>query len=196
MKKVRPSEPSHPDSRISSNRIVLRQKRLADAWKDYTWEKDPELAYLDAVPPLTIAFNQYLLEYTEQLGYHSSTRNRFAIETKDGEQHIGNCSYYNIDETRGEAELGIMIGNRDYWDKGYGSEAVITLIDYIFRKTSIRRVYLKTLDSNSRAQQCFQKCGFAPYGHRMSNGFSFTLMEIYRDWWQQQQNSTQSSQNI
>ncbi|MFH1031051.1 MAG: GNAT family protein [Chloroflexota bacterium] len=178
----RVSETPHADE-INHSRILIRRKRLADAWNDYNWEKDPELAYLDAIPPLEMSFNQYLLEYTEQLGYHSSTRNRFAVETQDG-RHIGNCSYYNIDEAKGETELGIMIGDRICWDKGYGQDIVTALVDYIFRKTGIKRIYLKTLDTNSRAHKCFQKRGFVPYGHRTTDGFNFTLMELYRDWWE------------
>ena len=80
-------------------------------------------------------------------------RHRFAVETLDG-KHIGNCAYYGVNETKGEAELGIMIGDRDCWDKGYGADAVGTLLDYIFRRTNLKRIHLKTLDSNIRAQKC------------------------------------------
>ncbi|GAI42350.1 unnamed protein product, partial [marine sediment metagenome] len=76
--------------------------------------------------------------------------------------------------------LGIMIGNRDYWDKGYGADTVTTLLSYIFHQTDLKRIYLKTTDSNNRAQKCFKKCGFTPYGHMERDGFSFTLMEINR----------------
>ena len=165
---------------IIGSKIMLRDKRLADALDDYTWRTDPELAQLDATPLLTITFPQYLSDYTSQLSYHTPTRHPFAIDTLDG-KHIGNCAYYGINETRGEAELGIMIGNRDYWDKSYGVDAVTTLVSYIFRETNIRRIYLKTLDSNSRARKCFQKCGFTPYGHLAKDGYSFVLMEIRRE---------------
>jgi len=171
---------------IIGNKIVLRDKRLADAQDDYTWQTDPELTQLDAVPPLAIPFPQYLLDYAKELGYSSPIRRRFAIETPDG-KHIGNCIYYDINENKGEAELGIMIGNRDYWDKGYGADAVSTLGSYIFRETNLQRIYLKTLESNSRAQRCFKKCGFTPYGHLSKDGYNFVLMEIHRKQWQERQ---------
>ncbi len=164
---------------IAGRKIILRDKRLADAPDDYTWQTDPELTRLDAVPPLKTTFPQYLSDYASELGYSFKTRHPFAIETLDG-KHIGNCIYFGIDEAKGETELGIMIGNRDYWDKGYGSDAVTTLVNYIFRQTKIRRIYLKTLDSNSRAQKCFHKCNFTPYGHLVRDGFSFILMELNR----------------
>ncbi len=175
---------------ITTSKVILREKRTADAGDDYTWETDPELAYLDAAPVVTITFSEYLLEYTNELRNHHSTNHRFAIDTLE-DKHIVNCSYYNINETEDEAELGIMIGNRDYWDKGYGTDAVTTLVNYIFRQTTnLNRIYLNTLESNTRAQKCFPKCGFTIYNHMVKNGFSFVLMEIYRHQWQSQQTET------
>ena len=171
---------------IIGSKIILRDKKLADAQDDYAWQTDAELAQLDAAPSLAISFSRYIEDYVSELRYSSPTRYRFAIETLDGE-HIGNCTYYGINEVDGEAELGIMIGNRDYWDKGYGSDVVTTLLSYIFCRTNLKRIYLKTLDSNHRAHRCFQKCGFTPYGHLIKDGFNFVLMEIHRKQWQEQQ---------
>ncbi|MFH1381312.1 MAG: GNAT family N-acetyltransferase [Chloroflexota bacterium] len=171
---------------IVGNKVVLREKRLSDAWNDYIWETDPELAHLDAASVVSIPFPQYLLEYTRELRSPFATSRRFAIDTREG-KHIGNCSYYNIDETGGETELGIMIGNRDYWDKGYGTDTISTLVNHIFQETAFRHIYLKTLKSNSRAQKCFKRCGFIPYGQLTKDGFSFLLMEVFRIDWQKLQ---------
>jgi len=174
---------------IVGSKVRLREKRLADAPDDYAWQTDPELAQLDAAPLLTISFQQYLSEYTRELRYPSLTRQRFAIETLDS-KHIGNCSYYGINKTKGEAELGIMIGNRDYWDKGYGTNTVTTLVNYIFQRTKLNRIYLKTLASNTRAQKCFKKCGFTPYRHLNKDGYNFVLMELHHKQWLGQQAET------
>jgi RimJ/RimL family protein N-acetyltransferase len=174
------------DSLIIGNKIKLRDKRLVDAANDYSWQSDPELAQLDAAPPLIVNFPEYMSDYSVELQYTHPSRRRFAAETLNG-KHIGNCGYYGIDEKKGEAELGIMIGNRKYWNKGYGADIVSTLVDYIFRHTNLKRIHLKTLDSNIRAQKCFKKCGFNPYGHSVRNGFSFMLMELNRKQWEEQQ---------
>ena len=176
---------------IIGNKVTLRGKKLADALDDYTWRSDPELAHLDAAPILTTAFQEYLSDYTGELRYSSPTKRQFAIDTLDG-RHIGNCGYYGINESECEAELGIMIGTRECWDNGYGADAVTTLVSYIFRKTNLKRIYLKTLDSNTRAQKCFEKCDFTPYGHRDRDGYSFVLMEILRKQWQEKQGETES----
>jgi ribosomal-protein-alanine N-acetyltransferase len=169
-------------SMTGDGKTRLREKRLDDARYDYRWQTDPELAALDAVPPPSLSYAEYLARYAVELRYPPTRRQRFAIETRDGE-HIGNCTYYAINTKRGEAELGIMIGNRHYWDKGYGFDAITNLLELIFRETGLNRIYLKTLVSNTRAQKCFAKCGFTPCGQLKRDGYNFLLMELYRRQW-------------
>ncbi len=175
---------------ISGSKVKLRNKRLSDARNDYRWQTNPELVRLDAMPPLATSFPKYLLDYTSALRHSTPNRNTFAVETFDG-KHIGNCVYYNVNETRDEAELGIMIGERDYRDQGYGTDAVAALIKHIFLETNLRRIHLKTLDWNQRAQKCFLKCGFIPCGYLNRGGYKFVLMELRREQWKEKQSKVQ-----
>ena len=129
--------------------IILRRKRADDADADYRWRRDPELARYDAAAPLRIPFTDFAVSYQEDLRYPSPFRRVFAIEALNGD-HIGNVMYYNIDERRGEAELGITIGDRRYWSAGFGRDAVRTFVRYIFAVTTLNRIYLNTLDWNVR----------------------------------------------
>ena len=169
---------------INGSKVIVCHKGLADAPDDYAWQTDPELACLTDTQPLATSFPDYLLNYASQLRNRQPIRHQFAIKTTD-DNHIGNCAYYGINDSKGEVEIGIMIGNRNYWDKGYGSDAVTTLINYIFLNTELNRIHLKTLDCNKRAQRCFNKCGFTRYGSLFRDGHSFVLMELYRSQWQQ-----------
>ncbi len=162
---------------IKGKRVVLRRKKLEDAWKDYEWKRDRELAHLDATLPLSVPFNIYLASYSEELRYFDSSENRYAIDTYDG-VHIGNCSIYNVNHIRGEGELGILIGDRNYWDQGYGQDAVKTLVDHVFRKGRLHTIYLHTLEENRRAQKCFEKCGFSVSRHVNRGIYRFLVMEI------------------
>jgi RimJ/RimL family protein N-acetyltransferase len=168
---------------ISAGKVRLRPKRPEDAESDYAWQSDAELTRLDAAIRLSMPFDRYLVDYATVLSFPSTNRRQFAVEALNG-RHIGNCAYYNINEAGGEAEVGIMIGDSDYWDKGCGTDAITALVDHIFRSTKLKRLYLKTLDTNIRAQRCFQKSGFTPCGSRLSDGNSFVLMEQYRHQWQ------------
>ena len=167
-------------------KVRLREKKLTDARNDYRWQTNPELVRLDAMPLLTVSFPRYLLDYAAMLRNPSPKRRTLAIETLK-RKHIGNCVYYNMDGEKREAELGIMIGECDYRDRGYGTDAVDTLVDYIFTETGLQRIYLKTLDWNERAQRCFVKSGFIPCGEMVKNGHRFVLMEVRREQRQKEQ---------
>ena len=168
---------------VDSSKVVLRNKRMSDAGDDYIWHKDPELSRLDATGPLDCTFEEFLADYAGEVQYPSANRQPFAIETPDG-KHIGNCVYYNVDDEKSQAELGIMIGEREYWSEGYGTETMTALIELVFRRTRLDRLYVKTLKTNLRAQKCFSKSGLAACGSLEQDGYSFLLMEIHRRHWQ------------
>lgn len=169
---------------INGAKTRLRAKKLSDVRNDYRWQSDPELAKLDAAPILITSFSIYLLDYASVLHHQNNRRYPMAIETLDG-KHIGNCTFYDIDEKKNEAQIGIMIGDRDYWNKGYGTDVVNTMTNHFFRATSLERIYLKTLDWNYRAQKCFTRCGFLPCGELKRDSHNFILMELRRERWQQ-----------
>jgi ribosomal-protein-alanine N-acetyltransferase len=165
---------------IKGEKVVLRGKRLEDARQDYAWKTDPELSQLDATLPLEVPFKTYLLTYAEELDRSIDGKGHlFAVETLDG-KHIGNCCYYNVERGRREAEVGILIGDAAYWDAGYGTDAVNALLDHVFRKERLRRVYLHTLAWNTRAQKAFKKCGFVEDKRVTRAGYEFIRMEMKR----------------
>ena len=165
-------------------RVILRDKRLEDAESDYIWRCDPELARLDAAYPLTMNYDRYLKIFQDQLRYPTPASHHFGIEVGEG-KFIGNCMYYDFDSLNREAELGIVIGDRDYWSGAYGFDAVVTLLDYMFTQINLKRVYLHTLQWNERAQKCFAKCGFQPVRPVRRMGQDFLLMEVLRDDWRE-----------
>ena len=169
--------------RIEGQKVVLRSKRMEDAEADYRWRVDPELAQLDATRPITITLKEYMRYHRDDLQFPSPRSLRLAIDTIDG-YHIGNCMYYDIDTELAQAEFGIMIGNSHYWNGGYGTDAVRTMLRYIFTSTWLRRVYLHTLADNVRAQRAFAKGGFVSDREVRKDGFDFLRMQITRDRWE------------
>jgi RimJ/RimL family protein N-acetyltransferase len=98
--------------------------------------------------------------------------------------------YYDINTRRGETELGVMIGDREYWGRGYGTDSVLTLVGHIFTTMSLNRVYLHTLEWNARARRSFAKAGFRELRNVRRNGMDFVLMEIWRTQWEQRSSET------
>ncbi|MFA5054782.1 MAG: GNAT family N-acetyltransferase [Dehalococcoidia bacterium] len=171
---------------IKGRKVVIRPKRISDASNDYIWRRDEELTRLDAAQMVRMPFSSFLLDYHDEISHESPRRRRFGIDTLDG-QHIGNCMIYNIDTRKKEAEIGIMIGDRDYWDNGYGVDAVNTLVEHAFKTLNIDRIYLNTLEWNLRAQRCFRKCGFAPFKKQKRFSNTFIAMELLRDDWEKRE---------
>lgn len=167
---------------LIGQKVILREKHIGDAGNDYAWRRDSDLSRLDAVSPLDMSYLEYVGYYADELKYMSRRRRRFAIDTLAEGKHIGNCMYYDIDEDIRQAELGIMIGDREYWGRGYGADAVATLVRHVFSDTNVDRIYLKTLEWNVRAQRCFQKCGFIACGRTTKQGNDFLVMELHRGW--------------
>jgi RimJ/RimL family protein N-acetyltransferase len=180
-------EPDQNDEEvIRGDLVVIREKRIEDAPDDYSWRVDDELARLDATRPIRMSFEDFLRYSRDELVYTSSTSKRLAIDTHDG-KHVGNCMYYDIDLRRKRAELGIMVGDRDYWDSGYGTNSVDTLLLHMFTTTPLELVYLHTLEWNERARRSFAKSGFREIKKVRRSGLDFIYMEIDRGEWEERQ---------
>jgi RimJ/RimL family protein N-acetyltransferase len=160
--------------------IILRAKTLDDAQQDYAWRRDPELATFDAARPYYGSYYDYLAIFRDELNYPSPYRRTIAVVDQDG-KHVGNVMYYNVDYGRREAEIGVTIGLREFWGRGYGTDLISTFVRYLFDTMELDRIHLKTLDWNLRAQRCFEKVGFHRYGTSKRGEYSFILMDIRRE---------------
>jgi RimJ/RimL family protein N-acetyltransferase len=160
--------------------IILRTKTIEDAQQDYAWRRDPELATFDAARPYYGSYYDYLAIFRDELNYPSPYRRTIAVVDLEG-RHVGNVMYYNVDYGRKEAEIGVTIGLREFWGRGYGTDLIHTFVRYLFETMNLDRVHLKTLDWNLRAQRCFEKVGFQRYGTSKRGEYSFVLMDIRRE---------------
>lgn len=83
----------------------------------------------------------------------------WAIEAPDI-GFIGFISHHIIDYNKEIGRIGILIGNQSAWGKGYGRDAVSTALWYLFTEKRLSKVELDTAEFNTRAQRCFEACGF------------------------------------
>ena len=164
-------------------KVVIRVKRIEDAEDDHRWRADPELAELDAAPPLRQPLQDYIRDFRNELQHPTPWVRRYAIDTLDG-RHIGNCMMYDIDTVQGKCEVGILLGDRAYWDGGYGREALRLMMGECFKMPSMKMLYLHTLVWNDRARRAFAGCGFREVGPLRRAGRDFIRMEITREEWE------------
>ena len=166
---------------LAEGRLVrLRGKRIEDAPRDYGWRKDPELAAYDAMRPIAMTYDAFAATLAQEIRRPSPFRRSYAIEEREGGGHIGNVMYYGYDSLLHEAELGITIGDRLYWGRGYGPDAVRALLSLVFPELGLRRMHLHTLTSNLRAQAAFRRAGFRRVRSLRRDGHDFERMEITR----------------
>jgi RimJ/RimL family protein N-acetyltransferase len=84
---------------------------------------------------------------------------RLAIETKDS-THIGAINLYRVHPEDRKAGLGIVIGSREHWGRGYGRDAVVTMLRFAFEEMNLNRVWLTVIDEHAPAVACYKRCGF------------------------------------
>jgi RimJ/RimL family protein N-acetyltransferase len=172
---------------LRSERVVLRPMLVKDIARLHEFNQDPELWLLDSdyphVSPLERA-----REFYENWTRADEDRARFAIEAEG--KYIGYCQLITLQRRHGMFELGILIGDREYWGRGYGREAVGLLLDYGFRYLGGRRIALTTHAKNERAIRCYLACGFVEEG-RPRRAFwmdgeyiDLVEMSILRDEWE------------
>lgn len=90
----------------------------------------------------------------------------FDIVTINDDVHIGNVGLFDIDQLNGIAELGVAIGDKNYWSKGYGTEALQLLCDYGFNILNLKNIMLRYYEYNTRGGRCYEKVGFKYIGKR------------------------------
>jgi RimJ/RimL family protein N-acetyltransferase len=140
--------------------VRLRAHRRDDLPTYVKWIGDPEVAsYLSFYRPVALEEEERWFQgiVSEQ------DSNHFAIETVN-EQLIGVCGLHSQHNRFRSSELGIFIGDKVFWGKGYGSEAVHLLLHFGFGSLNLHRIYLHVLANNPRAIRCYEKCGFQHEG--------------------------------
>jgi RimJ/RimL family protein N-acetyltransferase len=142
---------------IRGERVVLRPVDPdGDLDRCYQWINDLEVtSFLRMQGPITRHRERELLARERD----PMQDIMLAIEADDG-THIGNCGLHGIDRRSRTATLGIMIGDKRYWSRGYGTDVVKALCAFGFVEMDLQRIELSVFSHNERAQRCYEKCGF------------------------------------
>jgi len=148
---------------ILGERVRLRPIERDDLPRFVGWFGDPEVRrHLALYLPFSLAQEERWFE--SLLGRLERQEDLvLAIETADG-VHIGNIGLHAIDWKNRVAELGIAIGEKAYWDQGYGTDAIRTLLDLAFGEMNLHRVFLRVDADNARGTRCYEKAGFRQEG--------------------------------
>jgi RimJ/RimL family protein N-acetyltransferase len=128
------------------------------------WINDFEVKqYVNSRYPISrVSEVEWLVRATKRIGYSDGLI--LAIETLAEGRHIGNLGLHDVVAEARKACLGIMIGDKDCWNHGYGTDAIRTLLRFAFAEMNLNRVWLEVNEDNARAIACYRKCGFVEEG--------------------------------
>lgn len=146
---------------VPGDRIYLTTLRKDDVPLMAQWMSDLETtAYLGQVGmALRVEQEQAWYDGLEQSGMII-----FGIVVRETQRLIGSVGLMNIDQVHGRAELGISIGERACWGRGYGSEAVRLMAEYGCFFRNLYSISLSFVDFNQRGQRAYLKAGFKEAG--------------------------------
>jgi RimJ/RimL family protein N-acetyltransferase len=143
---------------LQGESVTLRPPRESDVDAIYSWDRDPELAAWNGRSPISISRSAARRDYLSR--WEDPGVKTFIIEARG--EPIGMATLYDF--RRDGCELGIKIGPGNLRGRGYATEAVTLLLDYVFDTLGLGAVRGSTLAHNDRMQRVFEKNGFVQVG--------------------------------
>jgi len=180
-------EPSRRRFMIAGEHIILRAFERDDAERCYRWMNDPNIVCtLKSRYPIAFQNEIEWLEGAMRATVSNSERH-FAIERKDDRTHIGNASIHDIEWVSRTAAFGLFIGEPSAWNRGFGSDAIRTLVRFAFDEMNLRKLRINVFDYNDRAKHVLETHGFVQEGrlrqefYREGTYHDIVILSTFRD---------------
>ena len=179
---------------IKGERIRLRAAEREDIPMFLRWINDEDVT--ENLPSL-MPISQFEEEdWYESMMKKPASEHALVIEIKDEKKKdnyipIGNCTFFHINWINRSTEIGIMIGEKSFWNKGYGTETMRLMLEHGFNTLNLHRIWLRVLPDNKRGIRAYEKAGFTYEGKyrqaQYKNGkyLDVLLMSILKDEWQE-----------
>ena len=152
---------------IAGDRVALRAWSRADLRTFHKWFNDPDVTVWAGNPYPSLSLEQEERYYDS----HAADENLYCIETRPQGVLIGECSLFDRSTKNRSAEVGITIGEKEYWNQGYGRETLALLLEIGFLGLGLNRIHLRHVDRNERAHRCFLAVGFVEEGRLLQATF-------------------------
>ena len=153
---------------LRGEKVLLRPFKRSDITNFLKWFNDPEVTqYLVFYLPMTeMAEEKWVEGAADRI--QAGTDVYFVIEAIDGDstKPIGNIGLHGINPKDHRADFGIVIGEKDYWGKGYGTEATRLILEYGFQQLNLHRISSYAFAFNERSIRLHKKVGFREEGRQ------------------------------
>lgn len=147
---------------LAGEKVRLRPFEDRDLDHVMEWVNDPEVTRTLLVGryPMTRPMEK---EWLDRQLKGSETEVGFAVETLSG-SYLGGIGFFRIMAVERHAELGLVIGRKTEWGKGYAREAMSLIVDYGFEQLNFNLIYLTVMPHNTRAHGIYTDLGFQEEG--------------------------------
>ena len=145
--------------KLIGKKCFLSPIEMSDAEQYTIWLNDQ-----DVVTNLSLSTAVITVEGEKRFLTSLSNGHNYGIIDSNTEKLIGNIGLMDVNHIHKSAEIGVFIGNKDYWGKGYGSEALSLLIDYSYQTLNLHNIMLRVYSFNERAIKCYENIGFKKIG--------------------------------
>ena len=168
--------------KLVGKKCYLSPMNINDAEKYTEWLNDLEVA-----ANLTLYNSVITVEAEKEFLANLSKEHNYSIVDTETNELIGSCGFIGLDHLNQIAEAGIFIGNKNYWNKGYGTESFQLLLDYGFKALNLHSVMLRVYSFNERAIRVYEKLGFTFIGkwrealRRGNKAYDIIFMDILRE---------------
>jgi diamine N-acetyltransferase len=140
---------------LRGNKVILRSLRRDDIDKRLAWKEYPDPLYSHYNPP-NLSLREREDWYLKRK--HDPDMVYLAIDNHQG-RLLGFICLNRIDRKAKTLWMGIFLGH-EFTDRGYGTDALLTLSRYLFEKGRLEMMFLDVASHNKRAIRCYLKCGF------------------------------------
>lgn len=149
---------------IYSNRLRLRAAEKEDIPRFVTRLNDPEVVrnLLIAYPMSQVAEEKWFQRMAE--GQTAEQVLVIEAKTEEGWKAIGNTSFMDVNWVHRHAEIGIVIGEKEYWNKGYGRDTMKLMLRHGFKTMNLHRIFLRVYDENYSGIKAYERAGFVREG--------------------------------
>jgi len=150
---------------MNGTKVVLTPACREDVPAYLRWITDPELNIFLLDYGKVCTLEQEYVWYDDVVAKAASHRMvHMDIRLTGDQKLIGDCTLFDINDREGTAEVGILVGEKEYHSKGYGSEALYLLCRYGFDKLNLHSILLRHLSINTRGDKAYRKIGFREFG--------------------------------
>jgi RimJ/RimL family protein N-acetyltransferase len=175
---------------IIGEKVYLRPRDLGDVDPFVMWLNDEEIrrCLLMTYPINSITEREYI----ETRLSDDKQNIRLGIALKEDDRLIGGIGLSRISMPHRHATVGIFIGDKSCWSKGYGTEAIKLMLSYGFGKLNLHRISLSVFDFSKRAMRAYEKAGFIKEGlvrdgtYKNGRYWDVHLMAILENEWREQ----------